>query len=293
MRVGIMKRGLMVCSLLSALSLCPVASAASGDILSLRTVSGVVGSDFVGSAYRAGLTPDNIRKVISVMDSQIDMGKLKPSDKFSVLLAEEAGKRGAFQVYAAKILGGNRSAVVVKYVRDGQFYDLYGRSATGATVPYFVLPIRTGRPSSLFNTTRMHPILKKVRPHYGIDIAAPMGTPVYAPATGIISKSDASKGSGNRIYLMHKEGLETRYLHLSKSLVRRGDVVRRGDLIGYVGTTGYSTGPHLHWEVRVRGTPVDPVKALALSYNEIPQQEKGLFAQSAKVMLTKMETDRG
>lgn len=284
-----LKRSLLTCSIIAALAFPLSAIAGSGDIVALKTISGTVGNDFVGSAYKAGLTPENIRKVISVMDSQIDMGKLRPTDRFAVLLAEEAGKQGVLQVYAAKILGNNRSAVVIKYVRDGQFYDLYGRSATGAKVPYFALPIRTGRPSSLFNATRMHPILKKLRPHYGIDIAAPIGTPIYAPATGVISQVDFSKGSGNRIYLLHKEGLQTRYLHLSKAAVSRGDVVRKGDLIGYVGTTGMSTGPHLHWEVRVRGTPIDPVKALALSYDEIPKQEKPLFAKTAQVMLSRME----
>ena len=286
------KKALLKITFCAALSLFSMQSNANVQgILQLKTVSGTVGKDFVGSAYEAGLTPDNIRKVVSVLDKRVDMGKLRPSDRFAVLLAEEAGNRGQLSVYAAKIVGERSDVVVVKYVRDGNFYDPMGRSLNGGAGRYFDLPIRRGRPTSLFSTARFHPILKKVRAHNGLDVAAPTGTPIYAAATGIISKSNRSSATGNQVYVLHQAGLETRYLHLHRSFVKYGQVVRKGDLIGEVGATGLATGPHLHWEVRVNGNAVDPVKALALNYQEIPKSEIGYFRQNVQAMLSKLDRE--
>ena len=95
------------------------------------------------------------------------------------------------------------------------------------------------------------------KPHNGLDIAAPTGTPVYATANGVVDYA-ARKGSyGMLIVVKHPSGHETRFAHLSQILVSRGDVVRKGELIGRVGSTGRSTGPHLHYEVRLRGKPLD------------------------------------
>lgn len=265
-----------------------VSTSSNAEILSLKTISGSVGSNFVDSAYKAGMTPDAIRSVIGVMDGQIDMGKLHPSDKFAVLLAEESGRKGNLRVYAAKIVGDHRNAVVIRYIRDDQFYDVDGKSVRVGAGHYFSLPIRVGRPTSLFSAQRMHPLLKKVRPHYGIDIAAPTGTPIFAAADAIVERSDRNSGSGNEIYLAHRQGLQTRYLHLSKSIVQVGQLVRKNQQIGYVGATGLATGPHLHWEVRVRGMAIDPVKALQLSYNEIPAREVGDFRRTASAMINRL-----
>jgi murein DD-endopeptidase MepM/ murein hydrolase activator NlpD len=280
---------LALCALtLSTISLHGPSACAADAILSLTTVSGVVGSNFVDSAYQAGLSPDAIRSVVNVMNGQIDMGKLRPSDKFAVLLAEEASKKGQLRVYAAKIVGNHRNAVVVRYIRDDKFYDIDGKSVSVGAGRYFALPIRVGRPTSLFSAERMHPLLKKVRPHYGIDIAAPTGTPIYAAASAVVEKTDHNAGGGNEIYLLHTKGLETRYLHLSRFAVAQGQMVQKNQIIGYVGSTGLATGPHLHWEVRVRGIAIDPVKALSLSYSEIPKAELRDFYLSANAMISRL-----
>jgi len=105
---------------------------------------------------------------------------------------------------------------------------------------------------------RVHPVLGGRRSHKGIDLAAPTGTPVYATADGIVAKAEWFSSYGNYIQIEHGGELQTRYAHLSGYSVREGDRVNKGDLIGYVGSTGRSTGPHLHYEVRVAGTAVDP-----------------------------------
>ncbi len=105
---------------------------------------------------------------------------------------------------------------------------------------------------------RTHPVLGGRRNHKGIDLAAPSGTPVYAPADGYIARADWFSSYGNYIQIEHGGELQTRYGHLSGFAVQSGQRVQKGDLIGYVGSTGRSTGPHLHYEVRVAGVAVDP-----------------------------------
>lgn len=105
---------------------------------------------------------------------------------------------------------------------------------------------------------RTHPVLGGRRNHKGIDLAQPMGTPVYATADGLVSKAEPFSSYGNYIQIEHGGELQTRYAHLSGYAVGAGQFVHKGDLIGYVGSTGRSTGPHLHYEVRVAGEAVDP-----------------------------------
>ena len=106
--------------------------------------------------------------------------------------------------------------------------------------------------------SRIHPVLGSRRNHNGVDLAQPTGTPVYATADGIVSRADYWGSYGNYIQIEHGGELETRYAHLSGYAVSAGEQVRKGQLIGYVGSTGRSTGPHLHYEVRVAGQAVDP-----------------------------------
>jgi murein DD-endopeptidase MepM/ murein hydrolase activator NlpD len=106
---------------------------------------------------------------------------------------------------------------------------------------------------------RTHPVLGGRRQHQGIDLAAPTGTPVYATADGIVGRADWYSSYGLFISINHGASMETRYAHLSRLAVAAGDNVKKGDLIGYVGSTGRSTGPHLHYEVRVEGLAVNPI----------------------------------
>lgn len=106
---------------------------------------------------------------------------------------------------------------------------------------------------------RNHPVLGGRRKHTGIDLAAPTGTPVYATADGIIGRADWYSSYGLYISINHGASMETRYAHLSRLAVAAGDNIKKGDLIGYVGSTGRSTGPHLHYEVRVEGLAVNPI----------------------------------
>ncbi len=127
---------------------------------------------------------------------------------------------------------------------------------------------------------RMHPILHVIRMHTGIDLTAKRGTPVYATGDGIVVRADAaSRGYGKHIRIAHGFGYMTLYAHLSKILVKPGQRVHRGDLIGLVGSTGLSTAPHLHYEVRINGKPVNPVN---FYYNDMTDEEYQMMIEQAK-----------
>lgn len=119
-------------------------------------------------------------------------------------------------------------------------------------------PLARMRLSSAYGL-RFHPILGGYRQHKGVDLAAPAGSPIYATADGVVSRADWAGGYGLAVELRHAGGLETRYGHMSRLNVAAGQRVRKGDTIGFVGSTGRSTGPHLHYEVLVRGQAVNPM----------------------------------
>mgnify|MGYP000026397469 FL=1 len=119
------------------------------------------------------------------------------------------------------------------------------------------MPLESARVSSGYGM-RDHPVLRKRARHNGIDLAAPTGTPIYATADGTIERANWFSSYGNYIQIDHGNAIETRFGHLSRIVVSDGQKVHKGDLIGYVGSTGRSTGPHLHYEVRIAGKPVDP-----------------------------------
>lgn len=139
------------------------------------------------------------------------------------------------------------------------YYDPFGRSLDEQP---WAGPLHTMHVSSRFGLRRMHPILRRVLPHYGVDYAAARGTPVHATADGVVSSAGDRGGYGNLVEIQHPNGYTTRYAHLSRIApsAAGGAAVRQGDLIGYVGMTGLATGPHLHYEVRRGGRPVDPAR---------------------------------
>lgn len=133
---------------------------------------------------------------------------------------------------------------------------IYGRDAQAPGQEILLMPLN-GRVSSGFGN-RFHPVDKKTKFHAGLDIAAPRGTPISAAADGTVKFAGWSNGYGNLVILRHADGRETRYGHSEKLFVKEGDMVRAGEKIAAVGSTGKSTGPHLHFEVRRNGVPLDP-----------------------------------
>lgn len=174
------------------------------------------------------------------------------------------GSTRAIQVLAAQaaVAGGLHTVFFYEHGDQPGYYDDFGstleeRPWTG--------PLAQLRVTSGFRLDRMHPILRRVLPHTGIDYAATHGTPVQATADGSVSFASVRGGYGNMVEVQHPNGYATRYAHLSQIAVREHQLVRQGEVIGYVGSTGLATGPHLHYEVRRKGQPVDPVIATSFT----------------------------
>jgi murein DD-endopeptidase MepM/ murein hydrolase activator NlpD len=147
---------------------------------------------------------------------------------------------------------------------------------------FLMAPLDFTRISSNFNMRRLHPIYKTTRPHRGTDYAAPSGTPVYSAGDGHVIKAGYSRANGNYVFIRHGEQYVTRYLHLRKRMVNRGQRVSQSQVIGTVGSTGAATGPHLHYEFLVNGVHRNPrtiYKSLPKA-KRLPEREMEKFHQA-------------
>ncbi len=155
---------------------------------------------------------------------------------------------------SALIRRANLLASSFREAADSLAYHTARLAATPSIMP------TQGWLSSAFSSMRAHPILHTARPHEGIDVSAPMGSPIEAPAAGVVTDARWEAGYGNKIVIDHGFGIVTKFAHASKLLVRSGQRVSRGQRIALVGNSGLATGPHLHYEVHVKGRPVNPLK---------------------------------
>jgi murein DD-endopeptidase MepM/ murein hydrolase activator NlpD len=151
-------------------------------------------------------------------------------------------------------------------------------------------PLDFTRVTSNFNMRRMHPIARIIRPHRGVDYGAPTGTPVYSSGDGRVLESGYGRGNGNYVYVQHDGQITTRYLHLHKRLVKKGQRVEQGQTIGTVGATGLATGPHLHYEFLVSGVQKNPrsvldnlPRARSLSGKELARFRSGIAGFDAQL----------
>lgn len=177
--------------------------------------------------------------------------------------ARPDGTTRSIRVLGAELASGGRVHTAYYFEGEGGagYYDAFGRPLdSGAALS----PVRIARVTSPFGNRRLHPILQRYLPHTGVDYAAPTGEPVVATGDGIVLAAGERGGYGLLVELQHPDGHGTRYAHLSRIAdgIAPSRSVERGQVIGYVGMTGLATGPHLHYEVRRRGQPVDPELAM-------------------------------
>jgi murein DD-endopeptidase MepM/ murein hydrolase activator NlpD len=165
------------------------------------------------------------------------------------------------RVLTAEFNNGNKSYEAVWHQEPGQkgnYYSLDGKSLSRA---YLASPVAFSRKTSGF-AMRLHPIFHTMKAHLGVDYAAPTGTPAQVVGDGVVQFAGVQGGYGNMVIVQHGGNHSTVYAHLSRIHVRQGQTVQKGQAIGAVGSTGYSTGPHLHFEFRVNGVHVDPDKVI-------------------------------
>jgi murein DD-endopeptidase MepM/ murein hydrolase activator NlpD len=174
------------------------------------------------------------------------------------------GSARSVRILAAETAVGGQLHTAYYYDNDGQpgYFDPIGRSLDGRA---WSGPLQGGlRVTSAFGLQRMHPLLGRMLPHHGTDYAAPVGTPVYATADGVVSYAGERGGYGLLVEVQHPSGYTTRYAHLSRLAVQQGTPVQQGSVLAYSGMSGLATGPHLHYEVRRHGRPLDPERVLAI-----------------------------
>lgn len=247
-------------------------------------VTGEVGRSLYAALRAAGIPgpviADYVRQLGHVVDIQREV---RGRDRFDLIVAHrqaETGEREWGRLLYAGLVDGRRSVALLRYGPSGEFYRENGESARRGLIR---TPVEGARRSSNFGM-RFHPILGYSRMHQGIDFAAPTGTPVLASAAGRVVAAGWSGGYGNLIAVQHGRNMVTRYAHLSRISVKVGDNVGQGQRIGAVGSTGLSTGPHLHYEVWVDGRPVNPAQARYLSGSQLEGEELRRFrAEFARI----------
>ncbi|MGM0982206.1 MAG: peptidoglycan DD-metalloendopeptidase family protein [Pseudomonadota bacterium] len=251
-----------------------------------RLFAGTISGSFARSARATGLSNAEISELSRVLEKKLDFRRdTRRGDRFQVLVESDIidGQSLDPRVLAVEYDGERMDLTLVRNSADNRFYTPDGESLDPAFNRY---PFEGRyRLSSHYNPRRKHPVTGRISPHKGTDFAMPIGTAVQTPANGSVEKVGNHPAAGRYVVIRHDNGYKTRYLHLSKPLVSKGQRVAMGERIALSGNTGRSTGPHLHYEVLVNNSQVNAMK-VALPENQSLQGERlvAFKRQSAPVL---------
>lgn len=262
----------------------------------LKTAGGVVESSLPEEALKAGLDPSLISQLADIFSWEIDFHKdIQTGDTFKLLYEQKSRKgredKTSFRVLAAEIVNAGQKFFAIYFEQEkgkGSYYDLDGRSLARAFLRF---PLEFTNISSQFSHSRFHPILKVDRPHNGVDFSAKRGTPVRAVSDGKVLYAGWQKGGyGRMIEIQHDSVYATRYAHLQGLArgIHRGVNVQKGQIIGYVGSTGRSTGAHLHFELYKGKEYVDALKFEYPPEDRIEPALRRLFDNAKQLFLTEL-----
>jgi murein DD-endopeptidase MepM/ murein hydrolase activator NlpD len=247
------------------------------DTTPLR-IRGSVGTSVYLSARAAGAPIEAIQQYLEVLDQHLSLDSaIEPGDTFDIIISYRRAASGESQVgellYAGLERDGQAQAQLLRWGTDGQFFEAsgMGQQRTG-----LIMPVVGGHITSGFGMRR-HPILGYSRLHAGIDFGAAYGSPIYAVSDGTVVFAGWHGGHGNFVKLEHGGGFGTGYGHMSRIAVSPGTHVRAGQVIGYVGSTGLSTGPHLHYELYRGGVPVNPMTVSFTVTNRVDPAELAAY----------------
>jgi murein DD-endopeptidase MepM/ murein hydrolase activator NlpD len=285
-----------------------VVEASNTDLVDTLAIGGVITSSLYNALNVSGegVLPPSARHKLAwsladIFEYKVDMSRdLMQGDKFHILVERLQKPNGA--IIVNKILGarlalsnGHNPLEAIHFEAPGggseQYYDASGMSLRAA---FLRAPVAFRRISSIFGV-RKHPIFGEWRNHTGTDYAAPMGTPVRAIGDGVVIFAGKQGGYGNMIDIRHRNGMVSRYGHMRNFAtgIKPGTHVNMGSTIGYVGMTGWATGPHLHFEIRVNGVAHDPKLALQSKSGEpIPANERALFQKMRNQTLASLSEPR-
>jgi murein DD-endopeptidase MepM/ murein hydrolase activator NlpD len=232
-----------------------------------------------------------VMKLANIFGWDIDfILDIRKGDRF-MLVYEKLYRDGEFlrhgEILAATFINqGERFQAV--YFEDGDVAGYFAPDGRNMRKAFLRAPLNFSYISSGFNPRRMHPVLKRVRPHNGIDYYAPRGTPVYAAGEGKVIRSAYSRANGHHVFIKHANSIETKYLHFTNRAVKKGQRVKQGQTIGYVGSTGLATGPHLHYEFLVNGVHRNPRTVPLPKVEPLKGKRLTAFQSKAAPMLTQL-----
>lgn len=247
------------------------------DATPLR-IRGVISDGIYRSARAAGAPPGAIQSYLRVLAQQISLDAVQAGDRFDIILANRRAETGESEpgelLFAGIQMQSGKKLNMLKWTQDGNS-QWFEASGVGERRGVLSAPV-SGHLTSSFGM-RFHPILGYSRMHAGVDFGAPYGAPIYAVTDGVVTYAGRHGGHGNFVQLRHADGLGTGYAHLSRIATYAGARVRRGQVIGYVGSTGLSTGPHLHYEVYRNGQTVNPMSVKFTQTAQLAGSELAAF----------------
>ena len=261
--------------------------------------SGTIENSLSLASQNAGLSQRLTMEMAAIFGWDIDFVQdIRKGDSFNVLYEEkylEGEKLGDGNILAATFTNQEKTYTAIRYTDsngDTSYYTPEGKSMKKA---FLRTPVDFTRISSRYNPNRLHPIFKTKRPHRGVDYAAPTNTPIKAAGDGRVKFAGRKNGYGNVVYIEHPNNIVTVYAHANKLRkgLRKGQKVRQGDVIAYVGQTGWATGPHLHYEFLVNGVHRNPMTVKLPDASPIARKERASFRKQAKLVLAQLERQKG
>ena len=247
-----------------------------------RFVTGTIDSSLLQAFDKENLPIQLVLSFVSIFQWDVDFFRdIRKGDTFSILfLQDEAGDAGP--VLFARLTNRGDTFTGVRY-GDG-YYDLKGVPVKKS---FLKAPLDVARITSHFSMSRKHPVLGRKMPHYGVDYAAPTGTPVVATGAGRVVFRGYKRGWGNAVTIQHPNKIKTSYLHLSRFPrgLKVGSRVREGQVIGYVGQTGYATGPHVDYRISMQGKYINPLRFQAPPLPPLPADQREDFLIVAQRLL--------
>jgi murein DD-endopeptidase MepM/ murein hydrolase activator NlpD len=256
---------------------------------------GVIDSSLFVSSQRAGLSDALTMRLAQIFQWDIDFVlDIRRGDEFHVVFEElyvDEEFIGHGNILAAEFVNRGRAHRAIRYTDANGRADYYNPNGQSMRKAFLRAPVEFTRISSNFNLNRVHPLFKRNAPHRGIDYAAPTGTPVLAAGDGRVIVASRTEPNGNYVVIQHGEQFTTKYLHLSKfgRGIRSGTRVRQGQVIGYVGATGWATGPHLHYEFLVNGVHKNPRTVPLPQAEPIPRSEMARFNERTMPLLALLD----
>ena len=255
-------------------------------------LEGEVESSLFGAVESAGGDAELAVQIAQIYQWDIDfLRDIRKGDTF-VVVADRQTVDGEFYgwgtVFATRFINNGRTLDAVVYPDDSGrlgYYDLEGKPLRKQ---FLRSPLKFSRVTSRFSGSRFHPVLKRRMPHYGVDYGAPTGTPVHVTADGTVTLAGRNGGGGNMVTVRHTNGYRTNYLHLSRfgKGIRRGARVSQGQVIGFVGSTGLSTGPHLDYRVTLNGKWINPLAISSPAVKPLSEDRLQRFLAHALAVLS-------